>query len=70
MATDKTDTTSPVSRVDNRLVSPTRVRQAKNVGIDVRLNQARRDVCLARCERREHADAIARRSSILPVWGN
>jgi hypothetical protein len=42
MATDKTDTTSPISRVDNRLVSPTRVRQAKNVGIDVRLNQARR----------------------------
>lgn len=42
MTTDKTDTTNPISRVDNRLVSPTRVRQAKNVGIDVRLNQARR----------------------------
>jgi|GEM_PF-2844556 hypothetical protein len=42
MSTDKTDTTSPISRVDTRLVPPRRVRQAKAVGVDVRLNQARR----------------------------
>lgn len=42
MSKDMTDRTDPISEVNNRLVPPQRVRQAKTVGAEVRINQARR----------------------------